>query len=824
MKGNVNRGSGFRGVMTYLMNKKLDMKAGPPVPRPGSLFIPGNMGGTNPRAIAQEFGISRSLRPECNRPVWHCSLSLPAGETMTAERWQDAGAKLLHKIHMDPDLHQWVMVKHTDTNYEHCHLIVSRIGLDGSIWHGKWDARAVHEATQEIEIEMNLIRTPGPGPKGPGESGPHVNVSKKERKMWEKRGIPEEMIPRLAIAVALESAIKNGDGTLEHLKAEMALDKIGVHVNEASTGRISGVAFSMEVDGEVCRYKASQIHKDYAWKTLGARLEERREAYEREQWGEENHLSERESNGQASVRPGDSRAVSDGDLDLARELSDLARVTGGDRPATEAPGRNAADFGQLDRGAAGSDQRVDAGNSGVSDAGHGTGDRSAASPDPGPGPVPESDRELVNEFGQGAQFDEQTPSSNPGGDRRSGRLHGGPGSGHPAPGAWSPGDRSGDRSDFQPDHADRDSIHAENLGDAPKSGMAQMSWNDRFKKASAARRREAAGEGPAPVPAHEIQNARAVDPKPVLEKYGFEVRQVGKQYSIRQGGDEIYRATFKDGHWVHCDHYGGGVGDNIALIQYLDPGKNFADAVFTLHGAPAFNPQSAPDLKKLRPVLPACNSWAEARGRDYLLERGISVETIDAAEAAGFLAYTMDGILTLGRDPQGGEIRAITRRAWDDNAEMPKRDLRHSNKVEFPPVLPGAAVAVVVVEGGIDALAVHDMCRKQDKPLPTVIVSGSAEAQGFLEQPHIQKILKNVEKITVCYENEDREKTQIKTDAAHDKQMNRIRELAPQTAVQKWRPPTGCKDAADVNAAMVIEPDPASESEQDYNNGPSLAK
>jgi hypothetical protein len=803
MKARINRGNGFRGAMDYLMlepkpeNPPPDWK---PSPRPGAEIIGGNLSGKTPRALAREFSASRKLRPDCKNPVWHCSLSMPPGESISPEKWNEISEKFLVKMGINPENHQYSIVRHLDHDHDHVHIVASRIGLNSELWYGKKDVFNAITATQELEMELGLTLTPGFS--GPADE---KKLSKNETEMSLRTG---QLAPRRRLQQIVTEAAADRPTAPEFME-NLMLAGVGVRANIASTGRMSG--FGFEIDG--IPFKASQLGKKYSWKNLSHEVEyvENRDA---ETIRALNAL-------QSAVTGGQRTPAAETINSSIRELAGLAGSNRQRADGTaEALRGNAETTGRAYSGAAGSDQRADDRDSNLSDGGDGADHRSAANPDPGPGAGSGPDTCPGKQFRRSPERSERNNFGDQADDLGSGGIDGGLGQGDQAPGEQSPGHRSGDRSDFQPAHIDRDSIHAENLEMA-----SIMSWNDRFKKASAAHRRAAAGPVPAPVPAHEIQSARAVDPKPILEKYGFEVRSVGKQYSIRQGGDEIFRSTNKNGHWVHCDHYGGGIGDNIALIQHIDPSKNFADTVFELHGAPAFQPQPIPDLKKLRPLLPACNSWAEARGRDYLLDRGISIDTINAAENCGFLAYTMDGILIIGRDPQCGEVRAITRRAIDDNAEMPKRDLRHTNKVDFPPVLPGTGAAVVIVEGGGDALAVHDMCKKQNRPLPTVIVSGSAEAQGFLEQPHVQKILKAAEKITVCYENEPKESIQKKTDAAHDKQLSRIREIVPSgSTVQAWRPGPGCKDAADVNEAMVIEPDPASKPEQDYDNGPSLAK
>ena len=118
----------------------------------------------------------------------------------------------------------------------------------------------------------------------------------------------------------------------------------------------------------------------------------------------------------------------------------------------------------------------------------------------------------------------------------------------------------------------------------------------------------------------------------------------GRHLSVRLHGDEVYRVTRKDdGHWVTCDLFENGIGDNIALVQELEPGTGFAEAVYRLSGAPsvarATRPAPAPVVRQ-PPKMPAQSAADVRRGREYLHARGISLETLEQAEKVGMLRYS----------------------------------------------------------------------------------------------------------------------------------------------------------------------------------------
>ena len=294
-----------------------------------------------------------------------------------------------------------------------------------------------------------------------------------------------------------------------------------------------------------------------------------------------------------------------------------------------------------------------------------------------------------------------------------------------------------------------------------------------------------------------ITESKRADPTAYLEGMGFTVRKEGRHLSVRSGGDEHYRMTQKsDGHWVACNKTGQGIGDNIALVRDLEPGLGFLDAVARLTDGPGVERKLiAEQPRRTRPArLPQTRADRHA-GRVYLHGRGISPDTLDHAERTGFLRYAGGRVLFVGRDASGG-LRSVTQRAIDPDAEKPKRDLSGSDK-SYPPLLPGNPRVVWIVEGGVDALAAQDLAVRRCKPPPTVLVSGGATVRCFLDNPTVQTLLLHADSVVVVRDNESTAKKQAETDAAHDLQIARIRELRGNCG--DWRPPVGVKDVAELN-------------------------
>ena len=298
----------------------------------------------------------------------------------------------------------------------------------------------------------------------------------------------------------------------------------------------------------------------------------------------------------------------------------------------------------------------------------------------------------------------------------------------------------------------------------------------------------------------DIAAARMVNPTCYLETKGFKVGwdSARRHASIRDDfGDEVYRVTRRgDGQFVYCDRYANKVGQysgNIDLVLDIEE-VTFQEAVLKLLERRISPPASCQTTRpERRPSLPSIPSGAEGavwinKGRDYLRRRGISPGIIEKAERQMVLTYARDGVFFLGRD-ESGAVRNAAWRATNPAASVSKRDLAGSDKY-FPPVFRGNQAEVIVAEGGADALAAWQRFQTNMSLPPTVIVSGGARVSGFLGNPVIQDTLAKASRITVLKDREKTEEIQAMTDAAHEKQRQKIMDFLEsvniRTKVRFW--------------------------------------
>jgi hypothetical protein len=250
MKAKVNRGNGFRGLLDYAMGEEKKHE-----------IVATNMAGDTPRELAAEFKVARQLRPEVKNPVVQFSLSLPPGEDVSAETWGLIAEDFLKAMAFDTSNHQYVAPKHNDTVHKHIHVIGSRIGLDGSLWHGKFDVFTAIEATQMLEKKYGLTLTAGLN-----------SVEAESHKAKPSKGQLERSIrtgdaPVLTVLqTVIDEALADSPTTTAFLER---LDAAGVTAvpNVASTGTMNGFSFGM--DGVF--FKGKQLGDSYTWKQLQTR-------------------------------------------------------------------------------------------------------------------------------------------------------------------------------------------------------------------------------------------------------------------------------------------------------------------------------------------------------------------------------------------------------------------------------------------------------------------------------------------------------------------------------------------------------------------------
>lgn len=254
MKGmrKIKRGKSFAGVVQYALKPGAHHKSDPVV-------IGGNMLGDSALELIAEFDSSKQLRPDVQKAVWHNSLRLPDGESLTAEQWSSIADDYMERMGFR-DTHLRCYVLHDDEG-QHIHIIASRIDLNGGkLYLGRNENLISTRIIGELEIAHGLTLTKTAHSITPKRK----RISRNEQMLSERTGVP---CPKKSLQQIIDKSLADSPDLLTFIR-RLEEAEVSWKANIASTGKMNG--FSFEYTG--IAFKASQLGKSYSWANLSNRL------------------------------------------------------------------------------------------------------------------------------------------------------------------------------------------------------------------------------------------------------------------------------------------------------------------------------------------------------------------------------------------------------------------------------------------------------------------------------------------------------------------------------------------------------------------------
>lgn len=259
----IKRGKNFAGVVFYALRPASHHKVDPVV-------VGSNMMGCLAKELIAEFGATKTHRPDVAKPVWHNSLRLPKGESLTAKQWSYIADDYMARMGFS-ETHLRCYILHDDEDGQHIHIIASRVSLDaGKLYLGKNENLASTRIIQQLERDYNLTKTKGPkaSPATPSPT-PKLKKSRNEMMIEKRTG---ELCPKGFIQNALNELLDTRQSITDFVQ-QLVAQNIRPIPNIASTGRMNG--FSFEYNG--IAFKASQLGKGYSWSALQSRIDYQQE-------------------------------------------------------------------------------------------------------------------------------------------------------------------------------------------------------------------------------------------------------------------------------------------------------------------------------------------------------------------------------------------------------------------------------------------------------------------------------------------------------------------------------------------------------------------
>ena len=258
MKGmrKIRRGKNFAGVVQYALKPGAHHKCDPVV-------IGGNMLGDTAHEMIAEFDSTKHLRQDVAKPVWHNSLRLPDGESLSNDQWARIADDYMKRMGFS-DTHVRCYVLHDDPAGQHIHIIASRIDLNGGkLYLGRNENLISTRIISELEIAHGLTVTK-PAPSITPKQQKRRKVSRNEQMLAERTGLPSS---KEALQQILDKSLADTPDLLTFIK-RLEEAEVGWTANIASTGKMNGFSFEYRD----IAFKASKLGKAYSWVNLQKQL------------------------------------------------------------------------------------------------------------------------------------------------------------------------------------------------------------------------------------------------------------------------------------------------------------------------------------------------------------------------------------------------------------------------------------------------------------------------------------------------------------------------------------------------------------------------
>ncbi|MBS0031244.1 relaxase/mobilization nuclease domain-containing protein [Chitinophaga sp. 22321] len=171
MIGYVGTGSSFLGCIQYCLNDKKDFseKQKADLSQKDGLKHQGrakilsyNRCFGNPKELAQQFRDVAKLSRRVEKPVFHFSLRLAPGESLSRNQLEEIGHECAKEFGVADN--QYICVLHKDTTEQHIHLVANRVGLDGKAASDSNSYKRMAALCRRLEKQYHLQEVLSPKP------------------------------------------------------------------------------------------------------------------------------------------------------------------------------------------------------------------------------------------------------------------------------------------------------------------------------------------------------------------------------------------------------------------------------------------------------------------------------------------------------------------------------------------------------------------------------------------------------------------------------------------------------------------------------------
>lgn len=245
MTGNQIKGKGFKGALRYNLEK---------VSKGVAEILDHSFASVSERTILKEIQMVKAQRPNLRKYFYHTSINFPPNENLSNDKIKQIGIEYLHANGFTQ--HQYILFRHYDANHPHLHILVNRIGYDGTVLSDSNDFARSEKVLRQLEIKHNLTQVSS------SKQAQHRAITKDEREMMKRTGIPSG---KLALQVIIKQVLSSSQKlTCSEFIHTLQSKGVNVLFNQATTGFVSGISYSYKGN----TITGSKLGNDFKWGTI----------------------------------------------------------------------------------------------------------------------------------------------------------------------------------------------------------------------------------------------------------------------------------------------------------------------------------------------------------------------------------------------------------------------------------------------------------------------------------------------------------------------------------------------------------------------------
>lgn len=292
----VNMGKGFKGLVQYQFKETREKAA---------RMLSTNLGTDDAQEMVKSLVDVAQQRPRVAKPVLHVIASWHERDEVSDEVMERVARRLLDRLGMPEENHQYLLVRHEDTKHPHLHIVANRVGLDGEVMAPEFSGKKAREEATKLDLEYGFT-SPQKAVAAAARRGERVpegmRLSPPSRdgsdpialnKMNEREGLRSA---KHQVYTRVKEALMACDGTLEDLDEEVRKRGVSPDWTFNKEGRFNGASFTLmnddgtepirhgqdedgEFAGSTYTFKGSQLgpkpglSRDYIEKALQARAD-----------------------------------------------------------------------------------------------------------------------------------------------------------------------------------------------------------------------------------------------------------------------------------------------------------------------------------------------------------------------------------------------------------------------------------------------------------------------------------------------------------------------------------------------------------------------